>query len=292
LINRARHLRLPDFIGVGPPRTGTTWLDHLLRGRACLPAGVKETQFFNLYYGAGIAWYAAHFRDGAHTAPAGEFSPLYFASDKARERIATHLPQCKIICTLRDPVERLYSHYRQWVHIGAVKGPFEQIAAAHRVLLSFTEYASNVRAWRRRVGAENVLVAIYEDSRNDRQGYVDRIFDFIGIPRVDLATITEESERLVPFDSIPRSRRRAARATRVLTFLERHRLYRLANSCMPLFEFFMAGGGNFPSLEPELEAVLRDRFLPEVERTEELLGRHLPEWRSGSRHSPEAELIT
>ena len=56
-------LRLPDFIAVGPPRTGTTWLDRVLRGHVGLPAGVKETQFFIWRYSLGIEWYAAHFRD-------------------------------------------------------------------------------------------------------------------------------------------------------------------------------------------------------------------------------------
>jgi hypothetical protein len=291
----ARRLRLPDFIGVGPPRTGTTWLDGLLRGRTCLPAGHetrffdgrynlgKETEFFSQNYDRGIEWYAAHFDHCSPAMPAGEFSPLYFASAVVRDRVAAHIPQCKVICTLREPVERLYSHYRHWVQIGAVKGPFALIVANHHALLSFTQYAANVRAWRQRFGAENVFIGIYEDSRSDRQGYVDRIFDFIGIPRFNLATIGWESERVRPADSIPSSRRRAARAVKMLTFLERRRFYRIAHFCIPLFEHFMRGGGSFPPLEPELEATLRRRFLPEVEQIEELLGRELPEWRGEPR---------
>ncbi|HKV56322.1 MAG TPA: sulfotransferase domain-containing protein [Candidatus Binataceae bacterium] len=274
----AQH-KLPDFIGVGPPRTGTTWLDRLLRERCCLPARVKETQFFIWRYEFGIEWYAEHFRACAPGMKAGEFSPLYFPSAAARERIFSHIPRCRIICTLRDPVERFYSHYRLWRRVGSVKAPFEQVAATHEGLLAFTQYASNVRAWRERFGMENVLVAIYEDSKSDRQAYIDRVCDFIGIARIDLAGISWEAERVQPADLIPRSRRLAFRAIRVQAFLMRRRLYRVVNACMPLFDFCMSGGGSFPPLEPEVEASLRRRFLPEVERVEELLGRELPAWR-------------
>jgi hypothetical protein len=271
--------RLPDFIGVGPPRTGTTWLDRLLRDRACLPAGVKETQFFIWRYDLGIEWYAEHFRGCAPGMRAGEFSPLYFPSAPARERIYQHIPRCRILCTLRDPVERFYSHYRLWRKIGSVKAPFAQIAAKHEGLLSFTRYAEHVRGWQQRFGAENVMVAIYEDSRRDRQAYIDRIFDFIGVPRVDLATISWESEPVQPAETIPRSRRLAFRAIRTQAFLERRKLYRVVDACMPLFELCMSGGGKFPPLEPELEAELRRRFLPEVEAVETLIGREVPAWR-------------
>ena len=39
----------------------------------------------------------------------GEIAPTYFSNRVVRERIKKHIPDCKIICTFRDPVERLYS---------------------------------------------------------------------------------------------------------------------------------------------------------------------------------------
>jgi len=43
-------LRLPEFIGVGPARTGTTWLNEAPLEVAGLPEGVKETRFFGERY--------------------------------------------------------------------------------------------------------------------------------------------------------------------------------------------------------------------------------------------------
>src|SRR5207245_11287355 len=107
-----RSIRLPDFIVVGPPRTATTWLDTVLRGHVGLPRDVKETHFFARNYRQGLTWYERHFRHCAAEPVIGEICAAYFENPQARERIRTHLPKCRIICTLRDPVERLYSYYK------------------------------------------------------------------------------------------------------------------------------------------------------------------------------------
>ncbi|HVI04483.1 MAG TPA: sulfotransferase domain-containing protein, partial [Sphingomicrobium sp.] len=104
--------RLPDFLVVGPPRTATTWLDGVLRGHVGLPAGVKETHFFARNYGRGIDWYKDHFTQAGQSQKLGEVCAAYFENPDARERIHLHVPNCKIICTLRDPVDRLYSYYK------------------------------------------------------------------------------------------------------------------------------------------------------------------------------------
>jgi len=59
---RAQPARLPEIIGVGPPRTGTTWLHNVLDGHVDLPHGVKETLYFTTFYHKGFDWYAHHFR--------------------------------------------------------------------------------------------------------------------------------------------------------------------------------------------------------------------------------------
>ena len=37
---------LPDFIGIGPARTGTTWLHEKLLEHVDLPRNIKETKYF------------------------------------------------------------------------------------------------------------------------------------------------------------------------------------------------------------------------------------------------------
>ena len=108
----AEDLRLPDFIAVGPPRTGTSWLHRAIAANVGRPRGLKETKYFTENYDKGLDWYSAFFRDYPSDLRIAEICPQYFAFDEARERIRHHIPDCRIICTLRDPVERLYSHWR------------------------------------------------------------------------------------------------------------------------------------------------------------------------------------
>ena len=107
-----KHDILPSFFIVGPPRTGTTWLHGVLSQCAWLSHPTKETRFFDKYFDRGLPWYRSHYKRANHGRAVGEVAPTYFASAKARERIAQVIPLAKIVCTFRDPVERVLSLYR------------------------------------------------------------------------------------------------------------------------------------------------------------------------------------
>jgi Sulfotransferase domain len=270
---------LPTFIGVGPPRTGTSWLDNIFRGHVNLPEGIKETLFFDVRYERGLDWYASYFRNRQQGVPTGEFAPSCFISVAARERIARHIPDCRIVCTLREPVARLYSNYKLWRQLALVKDPFERVAERHENLLSYTRYAANVAEWQRMFGRENTLVLIHEDALRDRQKYVDRICTFIGAPRLDLASVAQVDQAVAQVERAPKSRRLARRARQLRGFLANHRYLRTRNLMEPLFEFCAGRGEEFPPLDPALDKQLRQRFEPEVAAMEELLGRDLSLWR-------------
>ena len=113
--------RLPEIIGAGPGRTGTTWLHRVLEGRVDLPYGVKETQFFNTFYDKGIDWYARHFRYATGERKIAEICP-YFFHPLAPARIKAHIPNCRIITTLRDPVDHSFSAYKLVLHFAWARG--------------------------------------------------------------------------------------------------------------------------------------------------------------------------
>jgi sulfotransferase family protein len=271
-------LHLPDFIAVGPVRTGTTWLDGVFRGHVGLPAGIKETQFFGWRYGLGIEWYARHFRDCAQPI-VGEFAPTYFYDADARARIAEHLPQCKVICTLREPVERIYSHYKLWRKLAILKAPFADAIAHDQQLISRMAYTPHVRAWRQRFASERTLILIYEDSRHDRQGYIDRICSFTGAPRFNLDAVADDRRMVAHFERAPRNRHLARRARRLKDAMEVRGYLRSLNWIEPILEACMGGGEPFAPLDPEVAARLRERLAPDLRELEDLLGRDLSIWR-------------
>lgn len=270
---------LPTFIGVGPPRTGTSWLDVILQGHVNLPVGHKETLFFDVRYERGLSWYQSHFKNLRPGVPTGEFGPSYFASVAARDRIAEHIPECKIICTLREPVARLYSNYKMWRKLALVKDSFAQVAERHENLLSYSRYTSNISAWMETFGRDSTLVLIHEDARQNRQAYIDRLCDFVRADHLDLANVSRVDEHVAGVEQAPKSRRMARRARQLRGFLASHRYWRTRKLMLPVFEFCMGRGEEFPPLDRELEQRLRRRFAPEIDALEELLDRDLSLWR-------------
>ncbi len=175
-------MRLPDVIGVGPPRTGSTWLYNALRDAVDMPEGVKEPQFFSTFYDKGIDWYARHFRNATGKRPVGEISPPYFFHADTPERVKIHIPNCKIVATMRNPVDRIYSVYKLMRHYGWVRrGTLDEVLQTRPDLGGGNRYASHLETWFDTFGRENVLVTMYDELRDDPQEYLNRVCDFIGV---------------------------------------------------------------------------------------------------------------
>lgn len=270
---------LPSYIAVGPTRTATTWLYHVLNGHVGLPAGIKETQFFIWNYRLGLDWYRSHFRPCPRHLPVMEIAPTYFDSPEARERVKLHIPDCKIICTLRDPVARAWSHYKHWQQRGLIKAPFAEAAFTHGQIVSAGRYADHIRSWQNDFGAANVMILLYDDLRADPQRYLNSLTAFLAIAPIDLARSPITSDTVNRAERMPLSRRSARRARKLRDFLIRRRLYSLVHLGEPLFQIFFNGGAPYPSLDPELELKLRRHLEPEVSKLENLLKRDLSSWK-------------
>lgn len=275
-------MRLPDFIAVGPPRTATTWLHETLQGRVGLPRGIKETDFFSKHYDKGIDWYAAYFRECEASMKTGELCATYFASPQARLRIARHLPQCRIICTFRDPVERAYSFYKLLRRHAWTRVPFEEAVRKHREIREQSRYAYHLAGWMQTFAPDRVMVLLYDDFEADAQSFVNRVCDFIEIDRIEVPP-ERAAERVHRVETVPPSRRLVRTTRQLITWMHSHRMHataiRLRRSRIGRYVY--EGGRPFEPLEPDVEERIRMLFLPEVEAFEKLVGRDLSAWKSG-----------
>jgi hypothetical protein len=273
--------KLPEIMGVGPGRTGSTWLHRVLEGHVDLPHGIKETQFFSTFFYKGIDWYMRHFRYATGERKIVDICPYYFKVE-ARDRIKAFIPDARIITTMRDPVDRLYSIYKLMRHSGSARrGSFEETLKGWPSMAGGNRYAFHLKAWFDTFGRENVLVTLYDELRAEPQSYVNRVTDFIGIERIRLAEKSHLSDETNSFARAPRNRKLARRGTAVKYWLRGQQAYRVVSLLerLGVWEFCGGRGEPFPNLTPEQDARLRERFLPEIEALEEMLMIDLSAWK-------------
>jgi len=271
----------PSFFIVGPPRTGSSWLYEILSCHAVLPAPSKETRFFDIHFERGFKWYLAHYKNCSAERRMGEIAPTYFASSLARERLSQMVPDARIICVFRNPAERIVSLYRLKRAYGLIPWNFEEAMERDPELMETSRYAGNLKLWRRSFGAGNVLASIYDDLRESPQDFVNRLVDFIGIPRFMLKASqlgsVHDSERMTH----PRSYSRTRSALVMADWFKSKRLDRVVSAFKrsSLCKFVLGGGEPFPPVPTEVVRQLYEKFRPEVEELEGLLHRDLSLWK-------------
>jgi hypothetical protein len=277
---------LPSFFVIGPPRTGTSWMHEILRKRTTLPAVVKETRFFDVYFDRGLEWYLRQFpRNGKLHVPRGEIAPTYFASPHARQRIATAMPHAKVVCIFRNPVERMVSLYRVKRAYGMIRCSFGEALLSDGELLESAKYASHFKHWRQMLGKDQILPTLYEQLREDPQGYVDAISEFLGIEKFRLTSTEMRSVHEGGALTHPRIYHLTHAGSDVAEWLKTKGLgrvvFQLRNS--PVGDFLLGGGQPFEALPTELAHMAYELVRGEVEELEALLNWDLSGWEPRAR---------
>ncbi|MEA5472773.1 sulfotransferase [Synechococcus sp. CCY9201] len=124
-------LRLPDFVGLGAQKGGTTSLHRLLADhpQVWLPAS-KELHYFTLNHARGPIWYGQHYAAARNDQRCGDITPYYLFHPAAPQRLHDLIPGARLVVLLRDPVERALSGLFHSIRLGLESLPPEQALAA------------------------------------------------------------------------------------------------------------------------------------------------------------------
>jgi Sulfotransferase domain len=274
---------LPSFFVIGPPRTGTSWLHQVLKDHAVLPRSTKETHFFDKHFHRGLAWYRGHYDVPTRTAARiGEVAPTYFASNAARDRIARLVPNAKVVCIFRSPLERLLSLYRLKSAYGVIRWSLEQALERDPELLESSLYATKLKGWHQALSPEQVLVTFYDDLRDRPQSFVNTLADFLGLPRFALRPTDAKYVNASGGMTYPRHYYFARMATVMASWCKSQRFNRVVTaaktSSFP--KLFMGGGQPFAEMSPEMSFKLSEILRPEMEELEVMLNRDLGAWKA------------
>lgn len=176
----------PNFLFIGPDKSGSSWLfDALEVVDDVYVAPAKDLYFFDRFYWLGWGWYESHFRVNGDAAAVGEICHDYLFSPIAAKRIANDLPDVKLIVSLREPVERAFSHYLYLKRSGLVKGDFLSTVEAVPEVLEKSCYGKHLECYFSLFDRAQVLVCWFDVLQKNPIQYLNNILEFIGAKPVD-----------------------------------------------------------------------------------------------------------
>jgi hypothetical protein len=176
---------LPTFIGVGAPRSGSTWLDHLLRShpQVHLPSGRKEIHYFDRFPERPVAWYAEFFSPTDNEAPQaiGEITPTYLYTENCAKRIRALGSVTTLLVILRNPVDRLYSSYKMHVENKGYQAPFHTFVAEHPEAVEQGHYSRYLTRFLEAFDREQIEVFILEEASREVETTKNLLAQALGI---------------------------------------------------------------------------------------------------------------
>lgn len=266
-------------------RTGSTWLHEYFssRGDVCLPHGVKETFYFAENYAKGEAWYRRHFRHydpALHRSIIG-VSPTLFQNHRAIARVRKTLRKPVLVATLRQPLERAWSHYMHLRQYGRTTLGFETAVREIPAIIEASLYARHLARWLDAFGRDAIRITFYRDLKRHQAKYVREVNEAFGLP--DASADAMPSEK-INSGSLPRNVL-LAQATRLAAAgLRRSGLHPIVNAGKRMGLANLVYGrsrskGSDQRMRHDTRSYLVERFAKDVDDLERLLDINLDAWR-------------
>jgi Sulfotransferase domain len=283
-----------DFIYIGGPRCGSTWLSAVLddHPQIFIPPS-KEVHFFNdrmpysfeYKYPLGLDHYRSYFTGARADQIVGDISPFYFIDPNSAWRIHQHFPESKLICFLRDPVAMLYSLYLLLRQRERRAATFTKEIEKNPSLIDLCRYDRLLQPFYDFFPSTQICIYLYEELFLDGARTAREIYDFLG---VDSSFDPPSAKRRfnVATDAPPNPLRR--RRGMLVDALNRP-LFRplkhglLRRGLKDVRRYGMTENAHMPAREgpePAAKALLESVLEPELRRLERRLGRTFAIWPS------------
>jgi Sulfotransferase domain len=263
---------LPNLILIGAMKCGTSSLHQYLNLHPQISMSVtKELDFFiaEKNWTKGLDWYQRQFSTPAKVI--GESSPNYtkypiFAG--VPERMHRVLPQAKLIYLVRDPVQRLYSHY---LHQYTNRQEFRSLAQIINQLeqshyWKTSQYGLQLEQFLHYYDRSQILVMSLESLAKNRLQALQHIFRFLEVDNqfthpdfTEVAHRSQDKKRLTAFGAWLYSLPMGGRLAQVIPY----------GIAQPVIQ---------PSIDPQDWQVIQHHLQADVDYFRELTGQPFPEW--------------
>lgn len=219
--------KIPNFLGIGAPKSATTWLAESLRQHpnVFMPHG-KELVYFSseTRFSFGREWYLSNFSEAGKTKAVGEFSVPYLSGGaKVASRIFSLNPDIKLIVILRNPVERAFSHYRWLKQFGKIAPgiTFLDAMKQYSVLIDCSLYGAKLEEFLDYFDRSQFFITTYDSIKENPLKVLEDTYSFVG---VDQKFIPSVLHKRIGKTISPRSRLLEDLRIQTHKFLRRNRL--------------------------------------------------------------------
>jgi Sulfotransferase domain len=276
---------LPNLIVIGAMKAGTTSLHYYLSIHPQIRmSDEKEPSFFTVEknWHRGVAWYSSLFPGDEPVR--GEASPDYTkypVIGGVPRRIHDVIPDVRLIYLVREPIERILSHYVDAFSFGRVNRTInEELANFEKHhFVNCSRYYMQLEQYLEYFDRTKILVVASEDLRDERQRTMRCIFESLGVdpfssPDFEQMLYTaEDRRRKTKLGYALVSLADATRGSRVRPFLS-PKLMVPVNALNARFSRPIA----LPELDPSLRREIAECLRPDVDRLRAFTRRPLSNW--------------
>ncbi|NUQ81785.1 MAG: sulfotransferase [Bacteroidetes bacterium] len=288
----------PNFLLIGANKGGTTSIYNYLKSHPDIfVSPAKEPSFF-IFEGKEIPFipgtrklapyattledYEKLFETVDGEKAVGECSTGYLTNLKVIPRIKELLPDVRIVAVLRNPIERAYSNYRDYVARGienrtfskAIREEMESIRSGssygHRPYLQYGMYAEGLAGYLSAFGKDRVHVIFFEDLNKDPLGTMRSVYRFLEVDDSHVPNVEERRNVSDKSDKIHLLKRQKA-----ITWLKNIVPGSFRSILKPMLQSMIKGD----QLTPAIRRELRDFFVGDIRKLESLVQRDLSAWK-------------
>jgi len=311
-------MTMPNFLIIGAEKCGTTSLYHYLRMHPEIyMSPVKEPEYFiwsndtnvRCFPGGGFSpaaettvqknnrrpWkydireYEELFRDVRGQKAVGEASVSYLCDPHAAGKIKKKIPHAKLIAILRDPVDRVYSLYRQSVCNGsepsgkfahAIRQEEKGLRDGWPMCLRYKEYGKYYLPLKRyfdRFPRQQLKIFLYSDLRNVPLRTIRDVFEFLEVNSDFVPDISEKYnvQRRVPrLQVLHNINMRQNRLKKLLQLILPDSVREKGVALLNKWN----STNQVPSVTRDLRQHLLSEYREDIAKTQALIGRDLSDW--------------
>jgi hypothetical protein len=293
----------PNLFIIGAMKSGTTSLHEYLDTHPQIAMSQeKEPGYFveELSLHKGEEWYFSRWEQRGDYRYFGESSthytklPIY---QGVPERLHRFNPDARLLYIMRNPFERLVSHYwhavRDLYHGGELR-PLLKAVQEKPEYLAFSDYAMQLEPYFERFGRQSVLTLTFEELIADPQRELDRIYRWLGLPSHPVGDESVKAHNQKPKDVT------VVAGAGILNRIQYSNAWDRISPHVPGWMKNWAKKQASRPLDeaevlkdiPRLKEAIAELQRQQVDRLSRLLGRDFPEWRPRDRSTEVGQAVS